>query len=744
MFGSRLARSLILVLAAAPACAVTPTSGSGTDVDDVPVQPDSYIPVGGWVWPNGVVKYHLSTAFQGDSAAMTSFDETVREYESLTGLTFQAQTDLSQQTIWYELNNAKGCGGGATTAHTVANEPGPQIALCTRNTPTAVHETGHALGMAHEQKRPDAGQYLLCHPENIDTAVECCDAKGSNCNAQCEADPCNHGGDFSVDAGPQRALAPYDIHSTMQYYSTALSVSDTKATLTTKGGGTCDGESGGCIDFVYGLSIGDVNSLRQLYQLPLDGNQAGAEFGLELAAGDFDGDGFVDLAVGAPGNIQDGKQVGAVFVFKGTWGWHDVSANGPGLGFWGTTLVPWMKIEPSKVGITGQDGEKFGTALKAEDLDGDGIADLAIGAPGRNSGAGAVYVLYGHAYQQPGGGPLPSVLDDGLAATSPVSAGLPNYYTRSNVGGSVGAAGDQFGAALAWGKFDGGSVGALAVGEPGRGGGDVLLLQSGASGMTLLPARGADDEQQRRSLRRGDRGARLGRRRQERRRGRRAAGRRRRRGQGRRCFCRAAGSRQAQWWAGTSGAAGDDYGTALAFGDFRDTGRQALAVGAPGRGGPGRVQIMDVDSAGHFTFAQQIDESLAGDTGVTGDRFGAALRVAHFHGSAHADLLVGAPHKAIGSTSDAGVAYTFLAGSTGFTSGTIHHGSNVQAHGHFGIALSSGDFDGDGNTDAIFGASNVAGGTDGITAGIIMTEQGSSNGLTGTTWALWPAWEDVL
>jgi hypothetical protein len=80
----------------------------------------------------------------------------------------------------------------------------------------------------------------------------------------------------------------------------------------------------------------------------LAGPGAEAEAGTALAAGDFDGDGRIDLAVGAPG--RDG-----VAVYTG--------------------------LDDPPVWIDGPADSRFGAALAAGDFDGDGVDELAIGAP---------------------------------------------------------------------------------------------------------------------------------------------------------------------------------------------------------------------------------------------------------------------------------------------------------------------------------------------------------------------------
>jgi hypothetical protein len=91
------------------------------------------------------------------------------------------------------------------------------------------------------------------------------------------------------------------------------------------------------------------------------------EFGGSLAAGDFDADGAVDLAIGAPRrDVGDTASAGTVFLVS--------RMNG-------AAPRRQVLIQDNLFAGGSESGDRFGYALAAGNFDADNFADLAIGVP---------------------------------------------------------------------------------------------------------------------------------------------------------------------------------------------------------------------------------------------------------------------------------------------------------------------------------------------------------------------------
>ncbi|MEC8557313.1 MAG: FG-GAP repeat protein [Planctomycetota bacterium] len=267
---------------------------------------------------------------------------------------------------------------------------------------------------------------------------------------------------------------------------------------------------------------------KSVYRSPKENTKLGNFEKLEarnmMAAviGDFNGDGFNDLASGIPHeDLGARRDAGAVLVRYG---------NGYGLNgrteLWNAGHVAGLDI---------REGDQFGAALIAGDFNGDGVDDLAVGIPNRDLGgitdAGAVGVIYG----MPAG-----IFAGGLSPwrTDVFFQGMEGLQDQPD-------AFDRFGTSLSAGDFDGDGCDELVVGVPSESFsepklpevitrqdvGAVHIIQGNATGLTTQDSQfwtpGRD-------------------------------------------FVRRNGERY------------NRFGSAFAVGDFDGSGRDDLAIGAPG------------------------------------------------------------------------------------------------------------------------------------------------------------------
>lgn len=382
---------------------------------------------------------------------------------------------------------------------------------------------------------------------------------------------------------------------------------------------------------------------------------------LMAAMADFNGDGFGDLAVGAPFEdvplqFGDAVSAGAVNVLYG-------SANGisaAGNQIWHLDLIS------SSGGI--QANDQFGWALAAGDFNGDGRDDLAISAPGRSVGgdydAGVVSVLYGSA--------------------SGLTAGGNQTWSQDspNIEGAA-EPGDQFGYSLSAGDFNGDGRDDLAVGVPYENVGNIV--NAGAVNIlfgSVLGLRSSGDQIVYQNVPNPD------------------------------GFIQPNGLDVAE--------ANDQFGRVLSAGDFNADGRDDLVVGVPEEdignvANAGAVSVLYGSAGGVSTGDSQFwSQNTAGiaDSCQDGDVFGHALAVGDFNADGKDDLAIGVPNEDFDSIANAGMVHVLYGnGASGLSSAGSQEWhqnrpgieNSYEANDMFGAALAVGDFNGDGADDLAVG-----------------------------------------
>jgi hypothetical protein len=431
----------------------------------------------------------------------------------------------------------------------------------------------------------------------------------------------------------------------------------------------------GAVGVIYGSASGLRSAGNELWTQNSVGIPGGAEladeFAFSVAAGDINGDGFSDLAVGVPLEDWHAEDAGAVNVMYG---------SAAGLTSEGSQV--WSQDSPGVLGGEEQE-DQFGRSLALGDFNGDNFADLAVGVPleaiRSNGQAGAVNVLYGSAA--------------GLTA-----AGDQLWHQDSRGMGGAAKAGDLFGFALTAADFNGDTFVDLAVGVPGEDSpldaGSVHIIYGSPNGLTAAGDRiwtqrssgigGAAEKWDMfgYSLASGDLngdgfadlavGVPFE-----------GIGSDHRAGAvnviyGSPSGLTAAGNQV--WHQDSPGIANaadpfDEFAFALASGDFDGDGFWDLAAGVPGEGPPTKMGAANViyGSAGGLRAAgDQIWSQNSGGiqgSGEAYDLFGFSLVAADFGLSPEMDLVVGVPFEDVSGATDAG-ALNVIYGSPGGLSAT--------------------------------------------------------------------------
>ncbi|HZZ27006.1 MAG TPA: hypothetical protein VFE46_03285 [Pirellulales bacterium] len=447
----------------------------------------------------------------------------------------------------------------------------------------------------------------------------------------------------------------------------------------------------GAVTVLYGTSTSGLSTAgNQLWDLARSGMagsaQSNDQYGAAIAVGDFNGDGYTDLAIGAPGRTVAGAAgAGAVNIIYG---------SATGLTVAGNQL--WTEINAIP-GTLIQANSAFGTKLTTGDFNGDGYVDLAISAPflkvGTVKNAGGVYVLYGSA------------------------AGLTHGSTQfvsQGTGGILGTpmANSEFGKALTAGDFNEDGIADLAVGTPNYVKGSAQ--QAGAVNVIYGTSSGLSSA-------------------------------------GNQLWTQFPVVNTVGTFVQGNPGAGALFGWSLTTGDFNNDGVTDLAVGAPGeivgvvKAGSVNIIYGATDGSGLISKGNQlITRKALGSTSANGDEFGFALAAGNFNGQPGDDLAIGAPLAEVGSVQDAGLVAVVsgstkglvLTGVTFISQGTAGFGDAAKKGDNFGATLAAGDYNGDGYIDLDVGSPTESLGT-AIGTGVVQTFYGSTLGLTPKQQQLW-------
>lgn len=423
----------------------------------------------------------------------------------------------------------------------------------------------------------------------------------------------------------------------------------------------------GAVEVIYGSATQLVAANRQFWHEDVANVEDSAEhndvFGFVLGSGDFNCDGYDDLAISVSLDANSPYDAGRVHVIYGSPA--GLSATYVPDQLWDMAAAD-LWDDHYGIPVDAQPEDVFGASLAAGDFNGDACDDLAIGVPGQDVGghtnAGAVAVFYGSPSRLASGGQY--LHRDG----APFPCCAASYA--------------DFGDSLAADDFNGDGVDDLAIGVPFENIGAVAT--AGAVNVIYGSSVGLSDTPV-----------------------------------------------ATQFWhqdvpeIQDVAESYDYFGRTMTTGDFNGDGRADLAIGAYGEtvgaaAFAGAVNVIYGSPAGlSATFvANQFwhqDTANVEDVPEERDALGQSLAAGDFNGDGRDDLAIGAPTEDVVAWFDDAGAVNVIYGSASGLSATIvpdqYWNQNVadvnevvDSDDAFGYALAAGDFNGDGRSDLAIGA----------------------------------------
>ncbi len=372
------------------------------------------------------------------------------------------------------------------------------------------------------------------------------------------------------------------------------------------------------------LYLGGASGLTAAASWTAAGEAPDSRFGGSVAtAGDVNGDGYADVLVGA--SQQAPGATGKAYLYLG---------QASGL----SATASWTAVGE---GVSDSFGSSVATA---GNVNGDSYSDVVIGARGNNGSTGKAYVYLGGA--------------SGLSAAA--------SWTAAGEGVS-----DSFGSSVATaGDVNGDGYTDVVIGAYGNASstGKAYLYQGGASGLSATAS-----------------------------------------------------------WTAVGEGVSDDFGSSVASaGDVNGDGRSDVVIGADGNAGSTGKTYLYLGGASGLSAAASWTVVGQGTTNYFGS---SAATAGDVNGDGFSDVLVGA----YGATGQTGNAFLYLGGASGLSAATSWTAGGEAVGNAFGYCVASaGDVNGDGFSDVVVGAYRYS-----TTRGKVYVYLGGASGLATT--ASWTA-----